>query len=177
VLGQIKQILESYGINSVTGDQYYCDAIGQQLLNLGIVYKVFNFSSQTRGKIFTQFKHLLVQGKIELLDDVELLRELRNLREEKTPRGQIDVRPTTGNDDTAIALALAVNEAITQESPLPFEVVPVDFAPSPASLGLIPGDCRVEANCRNFPVCMDNGYCMDYVPLVQIQTAFIRITG
>jgi phage terminase large subunit-like protein len=138
VLGQIKQILESYSINSVTGDQYYCDAIGQQLLNLGIVYKIFIFGSQTRGKIFSQVKHLLVQGKIEIPDDIELLRELRNLREEKTPRGQIDIRPTTGNDDTAVALALAVNEAITQESPLPFEVVPVNFAPSSESLGLIP---------------------------------------
>ncbi len=163
VLGQIKQILESYSINSVTGDQYYCDAIGQQLLNLGIVYKIFIFGSQTRGKIFSQIKHLLVQGKIEIPDDIELLRELRNLREEKTPRGQIDVRPTTGNDDTAVAFALAVNEAITQESPLPFEMVPVNFAPSPESLGLIPGNCRVEADCANVPACIDEGYCKGWV--------------
>ena len=124
VLDQIKKILESYGINSVTGDQYYCDAIGEHLLKSGIVYKVFNFGSQTRGKLSAQLKHLLVQGKIEILDDVELLRELRNLREEKTPRRQIDVRRTTGNDDTAVALALAVNEAITQESLLPLRRCP-----------------------------------------------------
>ena len=186
VLGQIKQILETYGINSVTGDQFYCDAISEHLLKLGIVYKIFNFTSQTRGKLFMQLRHLLRQGKIELLDDVELLRELRNLREEKTARGQIDVRPTTGNDDTAVALALAVNEAITQESPLPFEVVPVDCAPSPESLGLIPGNCRVEAVCANFPDCIDEG-CKSWVrvdvgPLVQIkkpfcQTGFIRIAS
>jgi hypothetical protein len=90
---------------------------------------------------------------------------LRNLREEKTPRGQIDVRPTTGNDDTAVALALAVNEAITQEAPLPFEAVPVDCRPSAESLGLIPGNCRVEAVCANFPDCMDEGHCKDWVRL------------
>lgn len=150
VLDQIKQILESYGINSVTGDQYYCDAIGQHLWKLGIVYKVFNSSSQTRGKFFMQLKHLLRQRIIELLDGVELLRELRNLHEEKTTRGQIEVRPSTGNDDTPVALALAINEAITQESPLPFEVVPVDCRPSLESLGLIPGNCYVEAVCRNW---------------------------
>ena len=117
---------------------------------------------------------VLVQGEMEILDDVELLRELRNLREEKTPRGQIDIRPTTGNDDTAVALALAVNEAITQVSPLPFEVVPMDCRPSAESLGLIPGNCRVEADCRNFPACMDEGHCKGWVregvgALVQIK--------
>ena len=151
--------------NSVTGDQYYCDAISQQLLNLGIVYKVLTFGSQTRGKLFTQLKHLLVQGKIEILDDVELLRELRSLREEKTPRGQIDVRPAAGNDDVAVALALAVNDAVTPKMPLPFEAVSLDSRPSPASLGLIPGNCRVEADCANFPDCMDEGHCKDWVRL------------
>jgi hypothetical protein len=49
------------------------------------------------------------------------LQELQNLREEKTPRGQIDVRPATGNDDAAVALALAVNEAVTPKIQLPFD--------------------------------------------------------
>ena len=169
VLDQNKEILESYGINSVTGDQYYCDAISQQLLNLGIVYKIFTFGSQTRGTLSTQLKHLLVQGKIGILDDVELLRELRNLREEKTPRGQIDVRPATGNDDAAVALALAVNEAVTPKPELPFDTVPVDWRPSPASLGLIPGDCPLEAGCRNCPACIDEGRCKGFVnSLIQI---------
>jgi hypothetical protein len=174
VLGQIKQILESYGINSVTGDQYYCDAIGEHLLKLGILYKVSNFSSQTRGRLFMQLKHLLSQRKIELVDDVELLRELRNLREEKTPRGQIDVRPTIGNDDTAVALALAVNEAITQESPLPFEVVPVDCRPSRAPLHLDPENCLYAAPCENHPNCLTAGHCLGFksksvgVPLTRI---------
>ena len=96
VLDHIKQILESYGINSVTGDQYYCDAIGEHLLKLGIVYKVFNFGSQTRGKLFAQLKHLLVQGKIEILDDVELLRELRNLREKLRQRVRSMFGPLPG---------------------------------------------------------------------------------
>jgi hypothetical protein len=114
-------------------------------------------------------KHLLVQGKIEILDDVELLRELRNLREEKTPRGQIDVRPATGNDDAAVALALAVNEAVTPKIQLPFDTVPVDWRPSPASLGLIPGECHLMAGCRNCPACIDEGRCKGFVnSLIQI---------
>ena len=65
VLGQIKEILESYGINSVTGDQYYCDAIGQQLLNLGIVYKIFTFGSQTRGNSLRNLSTCSSKEKLE----------------------------------------------------------------------------------------------------------------
>ena len=84
---------EDYGINNVIGDQYYCDVIREQLLHLGINYEISVFGPNTRARIFANFKHLLVQGKIELLGNAEPLLQLRNLREEKTDRGQIDVRP------------------------------------------------------------------------------------
>jgi hypothetical protein len=159
VLAEVKEILDSYGLNSVTGDQYYSDAIGQHLLKIGIYYNLFVFSAQTGAKLFSGLKHLMVQRKIELLDNVDLLRQLRNLREEKNSRGNIAVRPSSGNDDIAVALALAVNQAVSQKSLLPLELITLDCGPSPESLGLIPGDCRVEADCRNFPACVDEGYC------------------
>jgi terminase large subunit-like protein len=84
VLGEVRAILETYGINSAIGDQYYCDAIAQHLQKLGIYYKIHNFNSQTRAGLFSNLKHLLVQKRIELLDDPDLLRQLRNLRQEKT---------------------------------------------------------------------------------------------
>jgi hypothetical protein len=37
VLGEIENILDGYEINSVIGDQHYCDAIDQHLLKLGII--------------------------------------------------------------------------------------------------------------------------------------------
>jgi hypothetical protein len=110
VLGEIKSAFEADEINAVIGDQYYCDSIGQHLLKLGIIHKVSVIGPQTRSKRFANLKHLLVQMNIELLDDPDLLRELRNLQELKTERGQIDVRPSPGTrDDSAVALAVAGN--------------------------------------------------------------------
>jgi hypothetical protein len=155
VLFQVKDILE-------TGDQFQADPIGQHLLKLGIQFKLFTFSASTRFKIFSGLKHLLVQGKIELLDDVDLNRQLRSLREEKSPRGNVDVQVTSGKDDRAVALALAVYKASTQERPLPFEIVPRDLYPCAAFFGQIPGRCNKEAICMNDPDCRDVGYCLGF---------------
>jgi hypothetical protein len=93
------------------GSAAYCDAIAQYLLKLNITYDVSNFNAHTRATLFSNLKHLLAQKRIELLDDTELLRQLRNLRQEQSLRGQIDVRPIPGeNDDLAVAVALAANE-------------------------------------------------------------------
>jgi hypothetical protein len=163
VRSQVKDILENYGINTVTGDQYQADPIGQHLMKLGIVFNLFTFSAPTRFKIFSGLKHLLVQGKVELLDDVDLNKQLRSLREEKSPRGNVDVQVSSGKDDRAVALALAVHTASTQERPLPFDIVPRDlFYPSATSLGQIPGQCNKEAICMNDPDCRDVGDCLGF---------------
>ena len=162
VLSQVKDILETYGINTVTGDQYQADPISQHLLKLGIMFNLFTFSAATRFKIFSGLKLLLIQGKIQLLDDVELNRQLRSLREEKSPRGNIDVQVSSGKDDRAVALALAVHKANEEKRPEYFEFVPVDLHLSAAFLGQIPGNCNKAAICMNDPDCRDVGYCLGF---------------
>jgi hypothetical protein len=160
VLGEIKSILDDYGINSAVGDQFCSDVIRQDLLELGVSYEICTFGPQTRAKIFTNLKHLLVQGKIELLEDPELLRQLRNLREERTDRGQIDVRPNGGmKDDLAVAVALAASELTKRPSrPPPFLVSTGEpyFRPNPWT-------CEWQAICQNFPYCTDVGVCQSFV--------------
>lgn len=114
-----------------------------------------------------------MQRRIELLDDTELLQQLRNLREENNRRGHFDVRPSQGKDDRAVALALLVHQARSQERALPFEIVPLQFQPSPAFLGLIPETCPLQAVCLNCPRCIDEEHSLTYLPdpgLVQIST-------
>jgi hypothetical protein len=54
---------------------------------------------------------LLVQRKIELLDQPVLLRQLRALEERKTPNGNTDIWPGHGQkDDVAVAVALGAFE-------------------------------------------------------------------
>jgi Phage Terminase len=160
VLAEIKSILDDYGINSAVGDQFCSDVIRQDLLELGVSYEICTFGPQTRAMIFTNLKHLLVQDKIELLEDPEQLRQLRNLREERTDRGQIDVRPSGGmKDDLAVAIALAASELTKRPSrPLPF-LTPTGelfFLPNPWT-------CERQAICHNFPRCMDAGFCQGFV--------------
>jgi hypothetical protein len=163
VLGEIKSILDGFEINCVTGDQYYCDVIGQNLLKLGISYEVSVFGPQTRSKIFANLKHLLVQRKIELLDDPELLSELRSLQEVKTERGQIDVRPGLGmRDDSAVVVAVAASELMKQAPCQPGLQLGIVDRDVRSSLRMIPGSCPYEAVCGNFPQCMDAGHCLDF---------------
>jgi hypothetical protein len=160
VLFQIRDILENYNTNQVTGDQYYSDAICRQLLKLQIVYQRFDFTALSRGKLFADLRYCLGERKIELLDDRKLLGQLRNLQQEQRPGGYLDVRPSSGKDDSAVAVALAVSTALNQRRALPFEVVFPDPHPSPESLGLIPESCGIAAVCGNHPDCLDAGHCL-----------------
>jgi hypothetical protein len=154
VLVEIKSKLDDYDIVSAVGDQFCSDPISQDLLELGITYKISSFGVQTRAKIFTNLRHLLIQGKIHLFDHPELLGQLRNLREERTDRGQIDVRPSGGmKDDLAVAVALVVTELMQQPSgPTPFLM--------PTGRRYRPENCSgAQATCSNFPNCVDDGLC------------------
>ena len=162
VLNEIKIILESYGISSAVGDQFNCDSIQQYLQKIGIMYEINVFGAQMRTQLFSGLKHLMVQGKIEILDDKALLQQLRNLTEERSERGQIDVRPSSGKDDQAVALALAVSEVMKYRPPDVFDSVPVDLRPSRAALHLDPKNCPLAAPCENHPECLDVGYCLDF---------------
>jgi hypothetical protein len=160
VLGEVKSILTDYEITSAIGDQYLCDVISEHLQNLNITYEISYFGSQTRAGLFSNMKHLLAQRRIELLDDPELLRQLGNLRQEKTERGLIDVRPSPGvNDDLAVAVALAASELCKQlpeQRPMPFEIIDNNL------LGLIPSSCPYAAGCQNSQECLEQEYCIGF---------------
>ncbi|MEQ1473293.1 MAG: hypothetical protein ABLQ96_05710, partial [Candidatus Acidiferrum sp.] len=140
---------------------------------LGIKFNCFVFSTLTRGQLFSGLKILLMQRRIELLDDPELLQQLRSLHEENSKRGHFDVQSSQGKDDRAVALALAVQQALRQTPPLPFESLLIDSRPSYASLGQIPGQCIKEPVCLNFPDCLEAGVCLGFNP----DPSLIRIDG
>lgn len=164
VLAEIKDILESYGINTAVGDQYNCDAIQQHLQKLGIIYRITTFGPQTRAKLFAGLKHLMVQRKIEIVDDPDLIRQLLHLQEKKTQAGHIDIRPSSGKDDQAVALGMGSTEIMQCRPPEMFEAVPVHFDGYPASFRLSPESCHLQAPCQNCPTCIDVGECLGYLP-------------
>ncbi len=90
----------------LVGDQYCYEIIRQQFLKLGIEYRQCRFGSHTRAEIFGNLKHLVIQRKIELPDNPELLEQLRSLEEQALDGGRIDFQ-TLGRmrDDLAFVLA------------------------------------------------------------------------
>jgi hypothetical protein len=136
VCNEVVQIVNEYGINCVLGDQYCAPVIKQYLSKLGIAYQDFTFGSHTRADLFGNLKHLLVQRRIELLDDPLLLRQLRALEEQKTPRGDIDIRPGHNQkDDIAVAVALAAFELSKQPQPIEPWVRVISFPVRCSALG------------------------------------------
>jgi hypothetical protein len=163
VCEQVKRVLGEYNTNSVVGDQYCAPVIRQELLKLGIYYEDFVFGSHTRAEIFGNLKHLVVQRRIELLDNPELLRQLRSLEEQKTDRGQVDIRPSGGTkDDLAVAAALATSQLVRRPSPLPPMRLGIVECDIQALLHMVPGSCPYEAICANSPRCMDEGSCQGF---------------
>jgi hypothetical protein len=116
-----------------------------------------------------------VQGKIQLPDNVDLLRQLRNLREVKTPDGRVDVQPTGGmKDDKAVGLALAANEISRRPETLPPPQLGLVEKRPASSFRSTPGFCPVEAVCLNHPRCVDHNRCYGYAnervrPLIRIR--------
>jgi hypothetical protein len=118
VCGEIARIADEYGTREVWGDQYCAAVIRQYFDKLGIRYHEYTFGAHTRSDLFGNLRHLLVQRKIELLDEPVLLRELRALEERSTPNGNIDIRPShSQKDDVAVAVALAAFELTKQRPP------------------------------------------------------------
>jgi hypothetical protein len=108
---QIKVVLERYGINSLVGDQYCFAILRENFQKLGIYYREFCFGAHTRALIYGNLRQLIAQLRIKIVEEPELLRQLRCLEQIMAPNGNIDIRPPrSSKDDMAIATALAAFE-------------------------------------------------------------------
>ena len=147
------------------GDQYVAQAIQEELLNLGVIYREVTFGRHTRPQIFNNLKHIIQEGRIELLDHPELLRQLRSLEEHRSSDGNLDVRPDHGQkDDLAIVVAMSALE-LSQSA--------CDSGPGPIICGhverpwggLVSNVGRgfdgypVVQTCAKFPNCWDANDC------------------
>ena len=169
VCREVADILRSYDINISQEDQYAAPAIQQEFLKLGITYREMTFVRNTRAALFNNLRHLIQQRRIALLDDPELLRQLRSLEERRGRDGNVDIRADGGQkDDVAIVVALSALE-LSQSA--------YDSVPIPFSLGHAhrPWEARVDDSrrgwgafpvgpplCAKFPNCWESGFCECY---------------
>jgi hypothetical protein len=162
VLQEIKYHLDRYGIVDVSGDQYCAPVIRQQLLKLGIFYQDFRIGSHTKAEIYGNLKHLLIQRKIELRDDPELLEEFRNLEERAMDGGRVEIKsPGKKRDDLADVVAMCAYELSKQQDVMPSPQLGI-IETGRTRLPFIPHTCPVACICMNFPDCLDKGSCQGF---------------
>jgi len=94
---------------------------------------------------------------IAIVNDPELLRQLRSLEEVRTANGNIDIRPArSAKDDLAIAVAVAASElseaVLGQCVPVILGGINPVITPRYDTFGY-----PVGQGCERFPVCWENG--------------------
>jgi hypothetical protein len=107
VCKEIADTLKPYGVHTVTGDHYAGQWVAQEFQQVGVSYQNWE---RDKTAAYLELEPFLAQGRVELLDDEEQIRELR-LLEKHARIGGKPVRvdhPRGAHDDKANALALCV---------------------------------------------------------------------
>jgi hypothetical protein len=103
---------KAYGCAEVISDRYAARWVRQAVERHGLRFVA---SEMTRSEAYLNVEPLLAQGRIELLDHPQLIRELAMLERRPQPGGkEVVEHPRGGHDDFANALALAAAHAWTQ---------------------------------------------------------------
>ncbi|MFH1833382.1 MAG: hypothetical protein ABH877_00035, partial [bacterium] len=112
VIPEIKKQLERYRVGSVYADQYGAEPLRHAFAEAGIGFQEVTFTSQSKADLYSTLRARILDRRLELLDHKDSLRELRGLEVELLPGGAVRIRHgSSGHDDYADAIALAVREA------------------------------------------------------------------
>ncbi len=109
IVGEIARILKAYGITECTGDRYGAQWVVESFGREGISYRQ---SEQDKSYYYLAIEPLFAQNRIELLDHLQLARELRLLERQPRPGGRTIVdHPRGAHDDYANSFAIAATLA------------------------------------------------------------------
>jgi hypothetical protein len=107
VCDEIAALLKSYGLKRVIGDQFGFSFLKELLSQRGVEVVQLAFSARSKPEIFLDLKLGLSQGRMQLLDHPESLRELRMLESKRTSGGNYSISaPRGAHDDFACVIAL-----------------------------------------------------------------------
>jgi hypothetical protein len=106
VVAEFSEVIRRYGLVSVTGDKYAGMWPRERFALHGVQYEV---EEKTRSELYQSIIPLINSGKVELLDNTTLIRQLCSLerRTRSSARDLID-HPPGGHDDLANAAAGAL---------------------------------------------------------------------
>ena len=105
VVAEIAAVLKRYRLTRVTGDCYAGQWVPQAFAGVGITYREAPVDKSTA---FAELEPLFAEGRIDLLDHPQLVKELKSLERRLRAGGRVFVdHPHGGHDDHATAMALA----------------------------------------------------------------------
>lgn len=110
VVKECAETLRRYRVSAILGDRYAGQWVRQAFEREGIGYE----EAEEKARAYIECEPLFAQGRIELVDHPQLLRELKTLERRPRAGGKTLVdHPHRGHDDYANALALAAARAAT----------------------------------------------------------------
>jgi hypothetical protein len=110
VIAEVADVLRSYRLNRVEGDRYAGEFIAEQFRTQHMAYRP---SDRDRSALYHELQPLINAERAVLLDQPELLRELRGLERRRGPSGRDRVdHPPGRHDDRANAAAGALANAL-----------------------------------------------------------------
>lgn len=119
-VGTIADLLRQRGLGEIHGDSYAGQWVQQAFATAGIRYRVAMLGQAagtpkrlTKSQAYIEAEPLFAQGRVQILDDPVLVRQLK-LLERRPQRGGLVVvdHPRGGHDDRANVLCLAVALAV-----------------------------------------------------------------
>ena len=111
VCDEIANLLNLFGIRSVTADQFGFAFLRELLAQRKIEVRQLAFTVRSKPEVMLDLKSGLAQGRIQLLDHPESLRELRMLESRRTSGGNYSISaPRGAHDDFACVIALLNHE-------------------------------------------------------------------
>jgi hypothetical protein len=140
---EISAIAKRYSVTTVVGDRYARGWVREAFKRNGITYQDATVAGKggesvylDKSAAYLEAEPLFAQGLVEILDNLVLERELKNLERRPQPGGKDRVDHPRGQyDDHANALALAVAVAASQAARRPWTPAhSAAFASSSASL-------------------------------------------
>lgn len=106
VVKEFTDVIKSYGLSSVTGDRYAGEWPREQFSKCGVHYKT---SDKPKSAIYGELLPLINSGKVELLDNELMTRQLLNLERRTSRAGKDSIdHPPGAHDDIANSAAGAL---------------------------------------------------------------------
>jgi len=111
VCDEIAALAKAYGVRTIVADQHGYIFLHQLMADRGIQLRQLAFTVRSKPEVFLDLKLSLAQGRAQLLDHPEALRELRMLESKRTSGGNYTISaPRGAHDDYACVIALLAHE-------------------------------------------------------------------